>query len=512
MTGLVEALTLGTAFSLFVGSVLAVSLSLLGRWAADVAVWRTARWATILPIVLAPVIYMIPETQMALAPAVPVGSEPTDTIAFAVTDARLSPEAATNLSSWIGLGSLYLAGLTVSLLLCLVRHIRRARILARSRQPVGRETLLLEAVQQEALVRGTRFRITADMTSPALSGWQGVVLLPADLFENRKSFRFAVLHELMHVQRGDERDRLVGRALMVFLWFHLPLFWIERELDAVRELACDKVTLNALGREQRHDYAVEVFNAMRGEALAASPFGPHGRRHRKMRIESILNRNARTHTSAKWVFGIVGAFMVPVAAAQASWTERIDPPRSIKLVTPFSATAQDGIADSNETQAAPTTSSGSTQTHEAQDASFGPAGASAPTLERPVMQGRITSLYGPRSARPAGAPLFHGGVDIAAPAGTPITAAASGRVVHAAFGYSGSEAWGNTLVIDHGRGWQTVYAHMQAFEVAVGDSVTAGERIGRVGSSGQSTGPHVHLEVRRNGERVDPADFVSGLR
>ena len=128
-----------------------------------------------------------------------------------------------------------------------------------------------------------------------------------------------------------------------------------------------------------------------------------------------------------------------------------------------------------------------------------------------MTQGRITSRYGERPARPAGAPAFHHGYDIAAERGTPVAAPGAGVVVHAAAGYRGSEAWGNTIAIDHGNGWQTVYAHLEGFDVAEGDQVAAGEQIGRVGATGRATGPHVHVELHHNGERVDPSGQVPGL-
>ena len=70
---------------------------------------------------------------------------------------------------------------------------------------------------------------------------------------------------------------------------------------------------------------------------------------------------------------------------------------------------------------------------------------------------------------------------------------------------------GNRVFIDHGNGWQTVYAHMEGFDVSAGDRVTPGQQIGRVGSTGRSTGPHVHVELRHNGERIDPAGYLPGL-
>lgn len=95
-------------------------------------------------------------------------------------------------------------------------------------------------------------------------------------------------------------------------------------------------------------------------------------------------------------------------------------------------------------------------------------------------------------------------MDLAAPAGTPIVAAGGGTVTFA--GPRGG--YGNVVILDHGDGTETRYAHQQRLDVTVGQQVTGGQQIGTVGSTGNSTGPHLHFEVRRNGQPVDPAPLV----
>jgi murein DD-endopeptidase MepM/ murein hydrolase activator NlpD len=115
--------------------------------------------------------------------------------------------------------------------------------------------------------------------------------------------------------------------------------------------------------------------------------------------------------------------------------------------------------------------------------------------------GTITSPFGWRSNPFGGAPDFHQGLDIAAPTGTTVTAAASGTVIMAQW-YGG---YGNYISIDHGGGYSTGYGHLSAIYVANGQTVQRGQAIGAVGSTGASTGPHLHFEVRINGKAVDPA-------
>jgi murein DD-endopeptidase MepM/ murein hydrolase activator NlpD len=112
--------------------------------------------------------------------------------------------------------------------------------------------------------------------------------------------------------------------------------------------------------------------------------------------------------------------------------------------------------------------------------------------------GQITSGFGPRWGR------MHQGIDIGAPTGRPITAAKSGRVILA--GASGG--YGNLVVVDHGGGLSTAYAHQSRIAVRVGESVTQGGLLGYVGSTGNSTGPHLHFEVRVNGAARNPLPYL----
>ncbi len=117
------------------------------------------------------------------------------------------------------------------------------------------------------------------------------------------------------------------------------------------------------------------------------------------------------------------------------------------------------------------------------------------------ISGVITSRFGSRESIRSSA---HRGLDIAAPTGTPIKAAASGTVVSA--GYSGS--YGKMMLISHGNGVQTLYGHCSQLNVSAGQTVTQGQIIGKVGTTGHVTGPHLHLEVRINGVLYNPQNYV----
>lgn len=128
--------------------------------------------------------------------------------------------------------------------------------------------------------------------------------------------------------------------------------------------------------------------------------------------------------------------------------------------------------------------------------------AAAPSVSRPASSGYAWPTFGPIFTYFS---QWHRGIDISPPYGTPVYASADGVVVGTIV-----ESWGLGwhVIVDHGDGYTTTYAHLSSFGVAVGERVGQGEMVGRVGSTGQSTGPHVHFEVRRNGAPLNPLNFL----
>jgi murein DD-endopeptidase MepM/ murein hydrolase activator NlpD len=129
--------------------------------------------------------------------------------------------------------------------------------------------------------------------------------------------------------------------------------------------------------------------------------------------------------------------------------------------------------------------------------------AGAPHLILPV-SGRASSGYGLRADPIKHEMINHPGFDLAAPTGTQVNAAAGGTVVHA--GPAGT--YGNLVTVRHDNGFETRYAHLSEVDVKVGDTVSAGQDVGKVGTTGYSTGPHLHFEVRKDGQAIDPAPLL----
>lgn len=641
MSGLLDAIGLGAVLSVLAGG---LAWLLVRRFQAsfsgsELQVWRAARWVALLPLLLAPAIYAVPQYEPVLTSTdagLFVDLPPGDDLPFIDATQSAGPILPSIPPSVILL-ALYLTGLAVALGLAFYRHVWRARILRDSRDATTSERAALEAHARSLGVVSPELRISDQIASPFITGWRSVVVAPPALFQDARTLRFALVHELTHLKRGDERDRLVGSALMALLWFNWPLRWIEHNLNQARELACDAECLQALGGAERKSYAAALIDMMRSAAQPVSAFGPDDRRHREMRIKAILAGPRRSASPLARLVLIAGAAILPVACAQAALTERtsiaqpvealaqfgqvdprlhnrevasfgpdvhvdpnlnlpfgpdveVDPAVNMRFGPEVDGTApsadvprrqrvlmdDDGniIADDPTVRPAPPADLAETLRVEPRiapvaepmpsvqarvepapvamvepriaavvapavaaevDARVTAAPAvvqdvnvsletridhplahniaiSVPDFTHRVTDGRVTSHFGHRPQRPAGSGIRHRGTDIAAPTGTPIWAAGAGTVVHAEMGYAGSDRWGYTVVIDHGNGWKTFYAHMHKIDVEVGDTIRAGHPIGQVGSTGASTGPHVHVELRHGREHLDPANFLPGLR
>ena len=123
------------------------------------------------------------------------------------------------------------------------------------------------------------------------------------------------------------------------------------------------------------------------------------------------------------------------------------------------------------------------------------------------VSGRITSPFGYRIHPITGNKSFHTGIDIASPQGTPVASAYDGTVAET--GYTNGK--GNYVLLDHGDGMQTLYCHLHEINVRENASILAGETVGFVGSTGMSTGPHLHFELRVNGIRCNPVYALKDL-
>ena len=170
--------------------------------------------------------------------------------------------------------------------------------------------------------------------------------------------------------------------------------------------------------------------------------------------------------------------------------------------------AAEAAAAAKKAQAAAAAKKSTASTGSSGSSSGGSAGAPVisgnGTFAHPCPAGYVSSTFGYRTQPIAGASTNHKGIDFAAATGTPIYAAAAGTVISA--GYAGNA--GNMLVINHGNGLLTYYMHCSKIYVSAGQTVSRGQNVAAVGTTGNSTGPHLHFQVMLNGTPVNPANYL----
>ena len=265
---------------------------------------------------------------------------------------------------------------------------------------------------------------------------------------------------LRSLQQRDPAWAAAMRWVSVLLWFN-P--WLDRLAQRTRlaaELRCDAAAL-AGEKNMRRAYADAYLQTLRmsmAEALQCpvTAFSPHDLRSHHMRIAHIVHGDPR-----RGKHPLINGLLIGAGIAA-----------SLGLGAVHAAASQ-----------SPDTS----------------------RLTGSIVDGRISAGFGavPHPKSP------HRGIDLSAPLGTPIRAPGAGVVQTATERYPQGEAYGSVVVIDHGNGVQTVYAHLGTMKVKAGEHVKQGQVLAEVGMTGRTTGPHVHVEVVVDGARVDPAQWLS---
>lgn len=351
--------------------------------------------------------------------------------------------------------------------------------------------------------RHVRIAVTDASVSPFTIGiLRPVIVLPEALAlkSKRRVCEAAIAHEMAHVRLLDALWADAQRLLHCLYFFH-PLVWYAgSRIDLERERLCDATVLRYgdIGRRSYAGALIEVVGL--GLATGSVPAFTQPRRRVHMRIQSIVQHRTASITgrcAAACVVFVLGAVFLPLAgetetAAAVGTTNTLIPPApAVAPLAPVSAAAVP--------QPAPA-----------------PAPASAPAsvpkpaplaMADPVPESRVTQGWGDARHPFSGDVVFHKGFDLAAPRGTGVRAAADGVVSRLLVDYEGKDT-GRFVIIDHGEGLTSYYGHLDEILVAAGDAVDRGQTIATVGMTGLTTGPHIHFEVRRDGERLDPGLFV----
>lgn len=289
----------------------------------------------------------------------------------------------------------------------------------------------------------------------------GRVILPEGFIEtfSKTETQMVLAHEQAHHQRGDQVYFIVLALIDALFWFHPAIRWQTLRCRLAAELACDDAACNAFP-SQRASYGKLILSALRSlngaeNICAPTAFTSRSKGEIRMRIQNITHSPSDA-AKGQWWKSIVALVVVPLAAAQ--W-----------------ALAQDSVQ--------------------------------ADFTVPPIEDGKVTSRFGPRDDPWAsGKKVLHRGLDIAAPLGTVVRAPAAG-IVSAVSPDTG--AYGNLLEITHADQIVTRYTQLHTIEVDIGDRVRPGETVATVGSSGRSTGPHLHIELFVEGQQVDPETRIA---
>ena len=255
-----------------------------------------------------------------------------------------------------------------------------------------------------------------------------------------------IRHEIAHIRMFHTLDLLLTELFIALTWFNPFVFLFRKLLKSVHEFQADQFVLR--NNVSKSDYlSLMLQNLLTTEPISIS--SSFSGLTIKNRIEMITKHKSSSNQILRY------GFIIPILAV------------FFLAFATFSGTKPSiwPIADQ--------------QYH------------------------KVTSSYGKRMNPITKEITLHTGIDIIAPTGTEVVATGSGQVTKAKM----EGKWGNLVIIDHGGGYKTWYAHMKDFTVEAGQKVKAGELVGHVGNTGMSTGPHLHYEVRLNEESVDPEDY-----
>jgi murein DD-endopeptidase MepM/ murein hydrolase activator NlpD len=313
---------------------------------------------------------------------------------------------------------------------------------------------------------------TSLAVSPMLIGaWCPVLLLPRHLRDfDVQQQRMIVAHELTHLRRRDPLWMAASIAAQTFLWFNPAMRKLGERLTWAQELSCDRQVLDGRPQPQRQAYAAALVSQLKlqqhafGPALAFGGFSATSLAARVLLIRQGGARGLDVLGRCAVAAGFAGVFAASLVL-QPAFAWRIPDPAPL---------------------------------------------AEPATVEwrAPLEHLRVASFFGVVSPAHRAA---HRGIDFAAKSGTPVLASADGRVVGSTDLDPGGAKYGKTIEIAHANGLRSFYAHLDARLVAAGDVVKAGQVIGKSGATGKVTGPHLHFEVRHDGQSVNPESVLTGL-
>jgi murein DD-endopeptidase MepM/ murein hydrolase activator NlpD len=369
---------------------------------------------------------------------------------------------------------IYVYGVFLTFFLWAARNLALHYAIARAERIDDEEILArIDEWADRLEVRRPEIRRSRHVSSVCIFGVIRQTILIPDGIEMRVSSDDLILmcaHELAHVRRGDTRLFTATQLARVLFWFNPMVARIAARAELAAEERADALVLSR-GVDRRRYAACFVeglkfaASRMNAQPALAPSFTPHDRHGRRRRLNSILAPGEERHArlSTRLMLSAAASTIALIAVGQAALA-----------VDPASAKERRRM------------------------------------IEVSPLAGEITSAFAEKSVRKDGSEgPAHDGVDIKAKKGAKIFAPGDGVVVEATDLYDRKPSYGKVVVIDHGHGLVTRYAHLDSYSVRRGDRVKAGDVFATVGATGNVSGPHLHFETLKDGAPVDPAAVIA---
>ncbi len=290
------------------------------------------------------------------------------------------------------------------------------------------------------------YLITADV--PSIFSFFNWIFIPSN---NAVEYEPPVIeHEKIHARKLHSLDLILTELLVALIWFNPFVYFFRRTIRTVHECQVDSIVLS--GNVKKSDYLQLLLNNLNLGSSSADFYNYFNGLTIKKRVQMITqNKSSRLQLLRYFI-------IVPVLAL---------------FTMSFTGTSSTG-----------------------EKPSLFPIDKS--------LSYRLTSNFGVKFKNPITKEVkVHKGIDIAAKRGVPVLATAGGTAVKVLY----KKGYGNFVIIDHGNGYESLYAHLKDFSIKKGQKVDKGQEIGHLGNTGMSTGPHLHFEIRLNGENVNPFDY-----
>lgn len=361
--------------------------------------------------------------------------------------------------------------------------VRSYRAVTQNARPLRRQDLLeiCNSWRKHFKIRRSVCLLTSEYyLSPFTNGvLRPKIYLPDRLVAgaDKSTLESVIAHEMAHIHRWDALW-LLGQNLLQIIYFFHPLIWITNKLvNQARERRCDEMVV-ATQKIAPEIYGRSLLNVLNMKLIGRPQWpiyaGLSGRSDLfKVRIETIKGGSPMKKSTKLYSFSVLSllaAFVLPMSPVSEA-------PDNY-LVKSF-----DSILFRSDGQPV--------------------------TFAIPIKSGYISARFDSIIHPMTGEKILHKGIDIAARRGVDVFACAAGKVRIAKSQESGLGGYGNYVVIDHGDGLQSLYAHLSEYTVEAGQSVSKGELLGKVGNTGVSSGPHLHFEIRRSQVSQDPEELMS---